>query len=368
MVFAAELALRSGHLTEDVVRRHREVLASVGLPTSYPGGRWEDLLTAMRRDKKSRGARLRFVVLEGVGRPVRLEGPGPPGSRRFSALGRPDRPHPVPRPTCDRTEAPAGSPWTRLEAALVPLHPTSPRPRTTRSHSSTPTTTAASIDVGHPARRRSALGLLGVAGLFALSAAPPTHECSSSSRRLGVRVSRPRPVLVERDGDRPAGEVDGGVPVETCGPYPWDGSNGPTCWLLRLVRQTYLSSFGARATKRGRRPPVTYVADAPTVTREEGAACTVAGTRGSLLDVQQGSRTRTTAGHRRTRAPRLTTVFPGCSTAAGLTSIRGLHDHREATSPGQSSRRARSPSPRQPAEGYAAADYPQSAANLVRTR
>ena len=29
----------------------------------------------MRRDKKSRGALLRFVVLEGIGRPVRLEGP-----------------------------------------------------------------------------------------------------------------------------------------------------------------------------------------------------------------------------------------------------------------------------------------------------
>jgi 3-dehydroquinate synthase len=31
----------------------------------------------MRRDKKTRGDLLRFVVLEGVGRPVRLEGPDP---------------------------------------------------------------------------------------------------------------------------------------------------------------------------------------------------------------------------------------------------------------------------------------------------
>ncbi len=29
----------------------------------------------MRRDKKSRGDLLRFVVLEGIARPVRLEGP-----------------------------------------------------------------------------------------------------------------------------------------------------------------------------------------------------------------------------------------------------------------------------------------------------
>ena len=75
MTYAAELAGRSGHLAPDVVARHRSVLSSVGLPTSYPGGRWDDLLAAMRRDKKARGARLRFVVLEDVGRPVRLEGP-----------------------------------------------------------------------------------------------------------------------------------------------------------------------------------------------------------------------------------------------------------------------------------------------------
>ena len=75
MVYAAELARRSGHLGADVVARHRSVLSSVGLPTSYPSGRWDDLLAAMRRDKKARGALLRFVVLEGVGRPTRLEGP-----------------------------------------------------------------------------------------------------------------------------------------------------------------------------------------------------------------------------------------------------------------------------------------------------
>jgi 3-dehydroquinate synthase len=75
MTYAAELAGASGRLGADVVARHRSVLASLGLPTTYPGGHWDDLLTAMRRDKKARGAQLRFVVLEAVGRPVRLEGP-----------------------------------------------------------------------------------------------------------------------------------------------------------------------------------------------------------------------------------------------------------------------------------------------------
>ena len=77
MVFAAELAHRAGRLDADVVARHRRVLASLGLPTTYRGGAWDDLLVAMRRDKKTRQDTLRFVVLDGVGRPGRLEGPAP---------------------------------------------------------------------------------------------------------------------------------------------------------------------------------------------------------------------------------------------------------------------------------------------------
>ena len=75
MVYAAELAAAAGVLDREVVERHRSVLASVGLPTSYDAGRWPELETAMRRDKKTRGSMLRFVVLEGIARPVRLEGP-----------------------------------------------------------------------------------------------------------------------------------------------------------------------------------------------------------------------------------------------------------------------------------------------------
>ncbi|MFV0460057.1 MAG: 3-dehydroquinate synthase [Actinomycetales bacterium] len=75
LVFAAELAQRTGHLDSAMVQRHRDVLDLLGLPTGYQGGRWEDLLTGMRRDKKARGDRLRFVVLDDVGAPTRLEGP-----------------------------------------------------------------------------------------------------------------------------------------------------------------------------------------------------------------------------------------------------------------------------------------------------
>lgn len=75
MVYAAELALRAGLGDEALVARHREVLASVGLPVGYRPGRWDALRAAMARDKKSRGSTLRFVVLEGLARPRRLEGP-----------------------------------------------------------------------------------------------------------------------------------------------------------------------------------------------------------------------------------------------------------------------------------------------------
>lgn len=77
MVFAAELACRTGHLSAADLDRHRQVLHAVGLPTTYAGAPWQALLTAMRRDKKSRAGTLRFVVLEGIGRPVRLSGPDP---------------------------------------------------------------------------------------------------------------------------------------------------------------------------------------------------------------------------------------------------------------------------------------------------
>ncbi|MBW8480995.1 3-dehydroquinate synthase [Actinomadura parmotrematis] len=75
MVYAAELARLAGRLPQSAVDRHRAVLASVGLPVSYPGGAWPELRATMSIDKKSRGATLRFIVLDAVGEPGRLEGP-----------------------------------------------------------------------------------------------------------------------------------------------------------------------------------------------------------------------------------------------------------------------------------------------------
>jgi 3-dehydroquinate synthase len=75
MVFAAEVARLAGRLSPSAVARHREILASVGLPTTEAGGRWPELREAMSVDKKARGARLRMIVLDGEGHPGILDSP-----------------------------------------------------------------------------------------------------------------------------------------------------------------------------------------------------------------------------------------------------------------------------------------------------
>jgi 3-dehydroquinate synthase len=74
LVFAAELSRTAGSLDDATAARHAAVLASVGLPTTYGGG-WSDLRATMAVDKKSRGSRLRFVVLDRLGSARLLESP-----------------------------------------------------------------------------------------------------------------------------------------------------------------------------------------------------------------------------------------------------------------------------------------------------
>jgi 3-dehydroquinate synthase len=75
LVYAAELARLAGRLDERTAERHGAVLTSVGLPTSYRPDRWPQLHAAMRADKKARGDRLRFVVLDALARPGILAAP-----------------------------------------------------------------------------------------------------------------------------------------------------------------------------------------------------------------------------------------------------------------------------------------------------
>jgi len=85
IMYVAELANIAGRLSDEDLNTHRKVLEVIGLPTTYPAGRWDSLYSAMQVDKKARGTLLRFVVLDSIGVPSVLEGPDP--SLLVSAYG-----------------------------------------------------------------------------------------------------------------------------------------------------------------------------------------------------------------------------------------------------------------------------------------
>lgn len=88
LVFVAELARRAGRLDDATADRHRAVLESLRLPTSYRADAFDDLLATMAVDKKTRGSVLRFVVLNGLARPAILAGPAPDLLRdAYAAVG-----------------------------------------------------------------------------------------------------------------------------------------------------------------------------------------------------------------------------------------------------------------------------------------
>ncbi|MEV3904296.1 3-dehydroquinate synthase [Mycobacterium sp. NPDC050551] len=77
LVFAAELGRLAGRLDDDTAARHRRVLTALGLPVHYDADALPQLVEFMAGDKKTRSGVLRFVVLDGLAKPGRLEGPDP---------------------------------------------------------------------------------------------------------------------------------------------------------------------------------------------------------------------------------------------------------------------------------------------------
>lgn len=79
MVFAAEVSRRVLGLSDAVVQRHRDVVASVGLPATYGGhdgdATFDELRVIMARDKKARGNTLRMIGLSDLGELGLIEGP-----------------------------------------------------------------------------------------------------------------------------------------------------------------------------------------------------------------------------------------------------------------------------------------------------
>jgi 3-dehydroquinate synthase len=77
LVYAAALGRLLGRLDDATADRHRTVLDRLGLPTTYRSDAFPRLLETMRVDKKARGNRLRFVVLDGLARPTTVDDPDP---------------------------------------------------------------------------------------------------------------------------------------------------------------------------------------------------------------------------------------------------------------------------------------------------
>jgi len=73
--YVAEVARRAGLIDDELADRHRTAFAGVGLPVSWRGAGYDELLAAMKVDKKSRGSQLRLVVLHGLARPRVLSAP-----------------------------------------------------------------------------------------------------------------------------------------------------------------------------------------------------------------------------------------------------------------------------------------------------
>jgi 3-dehydroquinate synthase len=77
LVYAAALSRLLGRLDVATTDRHRAVLDSLGLPTRYRQGAFPALHETMRVDKKARGTRIRFIVLDGLARPAVVDDPDP---------------------------------------------------------------------------------------------------------------------------------------------------------------------------------------------------------------------------------------------------------------------------------------------------
>ena len=77
LVYAAALGRLLGRLDPDTAGRHRRLLDSLGLPTGYRPDAFPELLETMRVDKKARGNRIRFIVLDGLAKPGTADDPDP---------------------------------------------------------------------------------------------------------------------------------------------------------------------------------------------------------------------------------------------------------------------------------------------------
>lgn len=70
--FAAKLSSQLSGLSNELVKRHFEILKSLHLPTTYDRSAWPHLYKFMGRDKKRRDGLIRFVTLKDIGKSDRI--------------------------------------------------------------------------------------------------------------------------------------------------------------------------------------------------------------------------------------------------------------------------------------------------------
>ena len=70
MVMAAELSARAGTLRREDADRVKALIARAGLPVQGPRLAVDRYLELMQGDKKAAAGRVRFILLEGLGRAV----------------------------------------------------------------------------------------------------------------------------------------------------------------------------------------------------------------------------------------------------------------------------------------------------------
>ena len=75
MAYIAYLSESLNLIGSELRSLHINTLTALGLPVTYNGAEWPELLAAMKLDKKSRGNSLRFVVISEIGKTQRLENP-----------------------------------------------------------------------------------------------------------------------------------------------------------------------------------------------------------------------------------------------------------------------------------------------------
>jgi 3-dehydroquinate synthase len=68
MVMAAELSVRAGTLRAEDAARLKGLIARAGLPVRGPALAPERYLELMQVDKKAAAGKVRFILLEGLGR------------------------------------------------------------------------------------------------------------------------------------------------------------------------------------------------------------------------------------------------------------------------------------------------------------